>query len=61
MFFYAFKMAVAIVFLCENAVEAIQISFISLILILNGFYSISRGILQSQLCKRQLFRQKFNC
>ena len=29
MLFYAFKMALAIVFLCENAVEAIQISFIS--------------------------------
>ena len=40
MFFYVFKMAVAIAFLCENAVEAIQISFISMILNLNGFYSI---------------------
>ena len=27
-------------FLCENAVEAIQISCISMILSLNGFYSI---------------------
>ena len=33
-------MAVAIAFLCENAVEAIQISFISIILNLNGFYRI---------------------
>ena len=40
MFFYVFRMAVAIVFLCENAVEAIQISCISMILNLNGFYSI---------------------
>jgi hypothetical protein len=40
MFFYVFKMAVAIAFLCENAVEAIQISFISMILNLNCFYSI---------------------
>jgi hypothetical protein len=32
-------MAVAIAFLCEIAVEAIQISFISMILNLNGFYS----------------------
>ena len=38
--FYVFKMAVAIAFLCENAVEAIQISSISMILSLNGFYSI---------------------
>ena len=38
--FYSFRMAVAIVFLCENAVEAILISFISMILNLNGFYSI---------------------
>ena len=30
-FFYLFKMAVAIVFLCENAVEAVQISSISMI------------------------------
>ena len=29
MFFYVFKMAVAIAFLCKNAVEAIQIYFIS--------------------------------
>ena len=29
MFFYVFKMAVAIAFLRKNAVEAIQISFIS--------------------------------
>ena len=29
MIFYVFKMAVAIVLLCENAVEAILISFIS--------------------------------
>ena len=34
---YAFKMAVAIAFLCKNAVEAIQISFVSMILNLNGF------------------------
>ena len=40
MFFYVFKMAVAIVFLCENAVEAVQISSISMILSLNCFYSI---------------------
>ena len=40
MLFYAFKMPVAIVFLHKNAVEAIQISFISIILNLNGFYSI---------------------
>ena len=33
-------MAVAIAFLRENAVVAIQISCISIILILNGFYSI---------------------
>ena len=39
-FFYAFKMAVVIAFLCENAVEAIQISCISMILSLNGFNSI---------------------
>ena len=35
MFFYVFRMAVAIVFLCENAVEAIQISSISMILSLS--------------------------
>ena len=29
MLFYAFKMAVATVLLCKNAVEAIQIYFIS--------------------------------
>ena len=40
MYFYVFKMAVAIAFLCENAVEAIQISSISMILSLNCFYSI---------------------
>ena len=40
MFFYVFKMAMAIAFLCENAVEAIQISSISMILSLNCFYSI---------------------
>ena len=40
MFFYVFKMAVAIGFLCENAVEAIKISSISMILSLNCFYSI---------------------
>jgi hypothetical protein len=33
-------MAVAIAFFCINAVEAIQISCISMILNLNGFYSI---------------------
>ena len=38
--FYAFKMAVAIAFFCVNAVEAIWISCISMILTLNGFYSI---------------------
>jgi hypothetical protein len=40
MFFYVFKIAVAIAFLCENAVEAIQVSSISMVLSLNGFYSI---------------------
>jgi hypothetical protein len=40
MFFHVFKMAVAIVFLCKNAVEAIQISSISMILSLNCSYSI---------------------
>ena len=40
MIFYAFKMAVAIVFLCKNAVESVQISSISMILSLNCFYSI---------------------
>ena len=40
MFFYVFKMAVAIVFLSENAVQAVQISSISMILSLNCFYSI---------------------
>ena len=40
MFFYVSKLAVPIVFLCENAVEAIQISSISMILSLNCFYSI---------------------
>ena len=40
MFFYVFKIAVAIVLLCENAVEAIQISSISIILSLNCFCSI---------------------
>ena len=40
MVFYVFEMAVAIVFLCENAVEAIQISSFSMILSLNCFYSI---------------------
>ena len=40
MLFYAFKMAVAIAFLRENAVEAIQISSISMILSLNCFHSI---------------------
>ena len=35
MFFYVFKMSVAIAFLCENAVEAIYISSISMILSLN--------------------------
>ena len=39
-FFHVFKMAVAIAFLCENAVEAIQISSISMILSLNCFYII---------------------
>ena len=33
-------MAVAIAFFCLNAVEAIQFSCISMILNLNGFYSI---------------------
>ena len=41
MFFYVFKMAVAIAFVCKNAVEAIWISSISMILSLNCFYSIS--------------------
>ena len=40
MFFYVSKMAVGIAFPCENAVEAIQISAISMILSLNCFYSI---------------------
>ena len=39
-FFYASKMAVAIAFFCVNAVEAIQISCISMILSLIGFYII---------------------
>ena len=40
-FFYVFKMAVAIAFLCKNAVEAVQFFFsISMILSLNCFYSI---------------------
>ena len=39
-FMYIFKKAVAIVFLCENAVEAIHISSISMILNLNCSYSI---------------------
>ena len=34
-------MAVAIAFLCENAVEAIQISCISMIMNINGFYGIN--------------------
>ena len=38
-FFFAFKMAMAIAFLCENAVEAIQFFFI-IILSLDGIYSI---------------------
>ena len=38
--FCVFKMVVAILFLCGNAVKAIQIYFISMILNLNGFYSI---------------------
>ena len=38
LFFFVFKMAMAIAFLCKNAVEAIQISFISMIL--SHFYSI---------------------
>ena len=37
--FFAFKMAMAIAFLCENAVEAIQFFFI-IILSLDGIYSI---------------------
>ena len=40
MHFYSFKMAVAIAFLCENAVEAVQISSISMMLSLNCFNSI---------------------
>ena len=40
MVFYVFKLAVAIAFLCENAVGVIKISFISMILNLNCFYSI---------------------
>ena len=35
MLIYAFKIALAIAFLCENAVEAIQISSISMILTVN--------------------------
>ena len=57
MHFYVFKMAVAIAFLYENAVEAIQISSISMILIknrekfadvLNGW---SQGWFLSRGCK----------
>ena len=40
MLFYAFKMAVAIASLRGFAVEAIKFSCISMILNLNGFYSI---------------------
>ena len=40
MLFYVFKMAVAIAFFCVNAVEANQFSCISIVLNLNGFYSI---------------------
>ena len=39
MYFYVFKMAVAIAFLRKNAVEAIKIYCISMILNLNGFYN----------------------
>ena len=42
LFFYVFKMAVAIVLLCENAVEAIQISSISMILSLNSSTAFSQ-------------------
>ena len=42
MLFYAFKMAVAIAFLRENAVEAIQISSISMILSLNSSTAFSQ-------------------
>ena len=40
MVFYVLQMAVAIAFLCENAVEAFEISSNSMILSLNCFYSI---------------------
>ena len=40
MFFYVSKMAVVIAILCENAVEAISISSISMILSLNCSHSI---------------------